>query len=182
MCWPLPPSARRHGCRRLLVVSSLGQPRAPRPLSPHQGRDGAGLAGPDMAATRHTAPRHAAARPSRAFAPLRAASSSGIPGLLLHPTSIPTAPTCWTSNSSPPGQTCPSWWSRHTPPESQWCVPATILPRPRAELVSRMVQMQQAGADLPKLAVMPGAAAMCWSCWPPPLRWQTITRKHRSLP
>ena len=26
---------------------------------------------------------------------------------------------------------------------------------PRAELVSRMVQMQQAGADLPKLAVMP---------------------------
>ena len=28
-------------------------------------------------------------------------------------------------------------------------------PPPRAELVSRMVQMQQAGADLPKLAVMP---------------------------
>ena len=40
-------------------------------------------------------------------------------------------PTCWTSSSSPPGQTCPSWWSKHIPPESQWCVPATILPRPR---------------------------------------------------
>ena len=30
---------------------------------------------------------------------------------------------------------------------------------PRAELVSRMVQMQQAGADLPKLAVMPQSRA-----------------------
>ena len=27
-----------------------------------------------------------------------------------------TAPTCWILNSSPPGQTCPSWWSRRIPP------------------------------------------------------------------
>lgn len=40
----------------------------PCPLSPHQGRDGAGPAGPGVAAARHPAPGHAA-RPSRTCAP-----------------------------------------------------------------------------------------------------------------
>ena len=39
--------------------------------------------------------------------------------------------TCWTSNSSPPGQTCPSWWSRHTPPGVAVVCSSHDLPRPR---------------------------------------------------
>ena len=47
-----------------------------------------------------------------------------------------------------------------TPPGLQWCVPATTSKNAAApELVSRMVAMQQAGANLPKLAVMPQSRA-----------------------
>ena len=53
---------------------------------------------------------------------------------------------------------------------------------PRAELVSRMVQMQQAGADLPKLAVMPQCRTDVLELLAATARWPTFTRKHRSLP
>ena len=52
--------------------------------------------------------------------------------------------------------------------------------RPGPRLVHRLTAMQQAGADLPKLAVMPQLAApTSSSCWPPPLRWQS---RHPETP
>ena len=54
---------------------------------------------------------------------------------------------------------------------------------PRAELVSRMVAMQQAGADLPKTGCdAPRAVPMCWSFWLPPLKWPTGIRRLPSSP
>ena len=53
---------------------------------------------------------------------------------------------------------------------------------PRAELVERMVQCSRPEPTCPSWRSCLRAASMCWSCWPPPPKWQSTTRKHRSLP
>ena len=53
---------------------------------------------------------------------------------------------------------------------------------PRAEMVARLTAMQQAGADLPKLAVMPCNPTANHELIAAPPRWQSATPKRPSSP